>query len=251
MNTDLRKFLFEMFCYFFALARFSLGPRLLIAQADRIFTSPSVIQHLQHGYIMGTSQLSFIAIYRISRLSQDLQSCASADASVARQELMLLDQELSTYQSPHTLDPGIDQEHLIDAITSNLYSLACRIYIRTLLTPRELADNTAKSLVEEFINNLLHLPPNSPSHNILCWPLVVAGLSAKHSAHQRIIAAKLNNIHEEWNSAVFSKSAEFLRETWRKDRMRRRLSSASASSGYEYTSSMDGLACQQCPVILA
>ncbi|RAK88518.1 hypothetical protein BO79DRAFT_228564 [Aspergillus costaricaensis CBS 115574] len=202
MNTELRGYLFEMFCYFFALARFSLGSKLLIAQADPIFVSPSIIRLIQHGHIMGTSQSLFIAIYRISRLSHNLQSSKSADVLSARQELLLLDQELMAYQSELTHDNTMDQEHLNDVITSKLYSLACRIHIRALLPPHGSDDNdTVHSLVDEFINNLQHLPPHSPSHNILCWPLVVAGLSARSSAHQRIIVAKLNNIHEEWKSA--------------------------------------------------
>ncbi|OJZ82582.1 hypothetical protein ASPFODRAFT_143292 [Aspergillus luchuensis CBS 106.47] len=250
MNTELRGYLFEMFCYFFALARFSLGSKLLIAQADPIFASPSIIRLIQHGHIMGTSQSLFIAIYRISRLSHNLQSSKSAAVLSARQELLLLDQELIAYQSQLTHDNTMDQEHLNDVITSNLYSLACRIHIRALFPPHGSDDkDIVHSLVEEFINNLQHLPPHSPSQNILCWPLVVAGLSARNSAHQRIIVAKLNNIHEEWKSAVFSKSADFLREQWRRDReMRRRLP---ITSGYEDSSMTNGLTWYQCPVILA
>ncbi|GAT31235.1 hypothetical protein RIB2604_04100460 [Aspergillus luchuensis] len=214
MNTELRGYLFEMFCYFFALARFSLGSKLLIAQADPIFASPSIIRLIQHGHIMGTSQSLFIAIYRISRLSHNLQSSKSADVLPARQELLLMDQELRAYQSQLTHDNTMDQEHLNDVITSNLYSLACRIHIKALFPPHGSDDkDIVHSLVDEFINNLQHLPPHSPSQNILCWPLVVAGLSARNSAHQRIIVAKLNNIHEEWKSAVFSKSADFLRDS--------------------------------------
>ncbi|CAK41775.1 hypothetical protein M747DRAFT_273831 [Aspergillus niger ATCC 13496] len=238
IDTDLRGYLFEMFCYFFALARFSLGSELLIAQADRIFASPSIIQHIQHGHIMGISQSLFIAIYRICHFSHDMQSSISADRSSARQGLLLLDQELTACQSQLTIDPSMDQGHLNDVITSNLYSLACRIHIKALLTHESDETDTVHSLMEEFINNLQHLPPHSPSHNILCWPLVIAGLSAKTSAYQRIIVAKLNNIHEEWKSAVFSKSADFLRELWRRDRvMRRRLAIA---SGYEYSSTLNG-----------
>lgn len=238
-----------MFCYFFALARFSLGSELLIAQADRIFASPSIIQHIQHGHIMGISQSLFIAIYRICHFSHDMQSSISADRSSARQGLLLLDQELTACQSQLTIDPSMDQGHLNDVITSNLYSLACRIHIKALLTHESDETDTVHSLMEEFINNLQHLPPHSPSHNILCWPLVIAGLSAKTSAYQRIIVAKLNNIHEEWKSAVFSKSADFLRELWRRDRvMRRRLAIA---SGYEYSSTLNGYVGHQCPVILA
>ncbi|PYI12656.1 hypothetical protein BO78DRAFT_300599 [Aspergillus sclerotiicarbonarius CBS 121057] len=236
-GTDpvMRGYLFEMFCYFFALAVFSLGPKVFIARADRIITSPSVIQHIQHGHIMGTSQYLFLAIYRIALLGHKLSGNPDEASAI---ELLLLDQELvfcQTHNPKH-----MDLEHPHDAIVSRLYGLACRIHIRRLLAPSRL-DGT-HSLVEDFIHNLQHLPPDSPSHNILSWPLVVAGFSTSIPAHQRIIAAKLDNIHEEWQCAVFSKGAEFLREKWRKDRMTRAVP--------EHVSNTDGLA-WQCPVILA
>ena len=250
MDPILRAYLFEMFCYFFALAVFSLGSKLFLSPADRIFTSPSVIEYLQHGHIMGTSQDLFLAIYRISLLGPNLLSSKPDEASVAKSELLLLDQELVTCQMKFSLQQHIDVEHHHDALISQLYGLACRIHIRRLLAPSRLdEDGTVQSLVEAFIQNLQHLPPDSPSHHILSWPLVITGLSANMSAHQRIIAAKLDNIYENWQSAIFSKSAEFLRDKWRKDRLRNR--DRPIASGNEPSSDPEGFAWHQCPVILA
>ncbi|PWY89717.1 hypothetical protein BO70DRAFT_426171 [Aspergillus heteromorphus CBS 117.55] len=244
MDPALRGFLFEMFCYFFPLAAFSLGPKLSISLswADRIFASPSVMAYIRNGHIMGTSQHLFIAIYRIALLGQKLVSGQPDQVSAARRELILLDRELISRQTDFTpTEYSMDLDQLSDAITSALYSLACRIHIKRLLLlapsqpdtenenedaeeeeeeEEEEEDSLAaiQSLVTEFIHTLHHLPPDSPSHNIMSWPLVVAGFSASSAAHQRIIAAKLDIIYTEWQSAIFSKGAAFLREKWRGDR---------------------------------
>jgi hypothetical protein len=208
-----------MFCYFFALAAFSLGPKLLIHQAYYIFNSPTVITHLQHGNIMGTSQHLFITIFRISNLSQHLNSRLPDEASMARKELLLLDQELVSCEMSFNVKHNMDIECLNDTITSELYRLACRIHVRKLLDPfAPNEDSMIPSLVETFVHQLQSLPSDSPSNSILSWPLVVAGFFATINIHQRIIAEKLLQIYDEWRSDIFSKSVSFLRGKWKKDR---------------------------------
>lgn len=208
-----------MFCYFFALAAFSLGPKLLIYQAYFIFNSPSVIGHIQHGNIMGTSQHLFIIIFRVSSLAQRLNSKKPDEASLARAELLLLDQELASSQNDFNAKQRMDIGYLNDTITSELYRLACQIHVKKLLDPSTPdGDSTIPSLVESFVHQLQRLPLNSPSHSILSWPLVVAGCFATINLHQRIIAEKLVQIYDEWRSDIFSKSAAFLRGKWKRDR---------------------------------
>ncbi|KAJ5223085.1 uncharacterized protein N7469_009325 [Penicillium citrinum] len=219
-NSGLRSFLFEAFCYFFALASFSLGPKLPLHQAHSIFDAPSVIEYIRTGHIMGTSQVLFVAIYRTSNLALKLASKIPVEVSTARAELMLLDQDLDSGHCNKARN-GYDSDtrDLHDIITTELYRLACRIHIRKLLgssSPEE--DLTIYRLVEDFVNELQFLPPNSPSHSILSWPLVVAGFAARHANHQRIIVARLAQIHDEWQSDVFSKSAAYLQEKWKGDK---------------------------------
>jgi hypothetical protein len=52
---------------------------------------------------------------------------------------------------------------------------------------------------------------------ILCWPLVIVGLCTTVHAQQRIIAARLANIYELWNSDILTLSVRFLREKWKND----------------------------------
>lgn len=169
---------------------------------------------------MGTSQVLFVAIYRTSNLALKLASKIPVEVSTARAELMLLDQDLDSGHCNKARN-GYDSDtrDLHDIITTELYRLACRIHIRKLLgssSPEE--DLTIYRLVEDFVNELQFLPPNSPSHSILSWPLVVAGFAARNANHQRIIVARLAQIHDEWQSDVFSKSAAYLQEKWKGDK---------------------------------
>lgn len=239
-----------MFCYFFALASFSLGTRLPLSRAYCIFNSPSVAQHIQRGHIMGTSQHLFIAIYQISSLGLKLASSDLNEISAARSELSSLDYNLSCVETKPGSDYKKDPELHNDAVTSELYRLACRIHIQRLLVssiPDE--DPSILTLVEEFVNQLRLLPSNSPSHSILSWPLVVAGFSAKSTLHQRMIVGKLTQIYDEWQSDIFSKGAAYLQEKWRKEKGLNQ----SPSDNSTFHQSLDdiGTVWKNCPVILA
>lgn len=191
---------------------------------------------------MGTSQHLFFTIFRFSALTQHMASKDPFLVSSAKSELILVDQELASYQTNHRAERDMNIAHIDDAITSELYRLACRIHIRNLLdlhTSDE--DSTVNSLVGRFIHQLKCLPPNSPSHSILSWPLVVAGFSATTNEYQCMIAARLVHIHAEWQSDVFSRSAAFLREKWKKDRSSPSSTNVTTMTRYDYN----------CPVILA
>lgn len=257
-STDIgmRGFLFETFCYFFSLASFSLGSKLPLFQASRIFNEPMVIEHLRTGHIMGTSQHLFIAIYRVSSLAQTLTSGNPKEVSVATSELASLDEDLASKHPRPDFGHNMNIEDLNDAVTSELYRLACRIHIKKLLVSSAPDEESAVfSMVEDFIDKLRLLPSNSPSQSILSWPLVVAGFSATTSGQQRIIVAKLAQIHDEWQSAIFSKGAAYLQEKWRRDKYLNHChhDSDSTSSSTRSRQTYDEIRTtwEKCPVILA
>lgn len=203
---------------------------------------------------MGTAQHLFIAIYRVSGLAQELASGNPEEVSIAISELNSLDEELASKHTRSELGHNLKVEDLNDAVTSELYRLACRIHIKKLLAssaPDE--ESTIFYLVEDFINQLRLLPSNSPSHSILSWPLVVTGFSATTSRQQRIIVAKLGQIHEEWQSDIFSKGAAYLQEKWRSGTYSNHSSSNchSGISGSQQAPDEIGTIWKNCPVILA
>ncbi|GKZ51760.1 hypothetical protein AbraIFM66951_007065 [Aspergillus brasiliensis] len=166
-----------------------------------------------------------------------------------------MDQSLASSAVSLSGTKDMGSECLIDTVTSELYRLACRIYLRKILDPSISDDDQAiLALLVEFIDALELLPSDSPSNNILSWPLVVTGLCATRSAHQRIISTKLAHIHGEWRSEIFSKGAAFLREKWRNDRNTNyRLSSTilPRTTSINDIPSWDQLIWYKLPVILA
>ncbi|KNG91367.1 Zn(II)2Cys6 transcription factor [Aspergillus nomiae NRRL 13137] len=255
-DLPLRSFLFELFCYYFSLVAFSHGSRLSLSQASAIFSSPIVTQYLQQGNVMGTSQRLFMCIFRISMLAEKVASERQFHDSPARTELTGLAQQLITWQLELPPRTDADIAWLNDAITSELYRLACLIYIKKVLDPA-LSDDSPpiQALVIAFADNLGHLPPDAPSNNILCWPLVVAGLSAVESTHQRAISIRLGQIYDIWRSDILCQSAAFLRQKWRRDRNPNRCF-ASASCGEQEkgedrsTAAVNDILHLQFPVIL-
>lgn len=203
---------------------------------------------------MGTAQHLFIAIYRVSSLAQVLASGNPEEVTAAISELTSLDEELASKHTKPDLSHNMKIEDLNDAVTSELYRLACRIHIKKLLaSPAPDEESATFYLVEDFINQLRLLPSHSPSHSILSWPLVVTGFSATTSRQQRIIVAKLGQIHEEWQSDIFSKGAAYLQEKWRSDK---HLNHSSSNCHPDISRSQQapdeiGTIWKKCPVILA
>ncbi|KAE8141641.1 fungal-specific transcription factor domain-containing protein [Aspergillus pseudotamarii] len=233
-DLALRGFLFELFCYYFSLVAFSHGSKLSLCQASAIFSSPIVTQYLQQGNVMGTSQRLFKCIFQISMLAEKVLSERQFHDSPARMELALLEQQLVTWQLELPTRRDTDISWLNDAITSELYRVACLIYIKKVLDTA-LSDHSPpiQALVLTFVEHLGHLPPDAPSNNILCWPLVVVGLSAVVCAHQRAISTRLGQIYDIWRSDILCQSAAFLRQKWRDDRNPNRHSTAASCEEHE------------------
>lgn len=198
---------------------------------------------------MGTSQHLFTMIFRFSTLTQALASDDPCVKSVARIELMQLNEELKYCQVKPTTEQESDSQYDNNTITSELYRLACRIHVTNLLSSTTSDENgTIQSLVEAFVAQLQILQPNSPSHSILSWPLVIAGFSATTHMHQRVIVGKLIHIYEDLQSEIFSKGAAFLRAKWKKDRELKHIHS---NHNFQRSDQSAWLNWHNCPVIFA
>lgn len=206
---------------------------------------------------MGTSQHLFIMIFRISHLAQNMALDTGDAFSMAKSKLSDIEKRLSALRSSTYLVNEMNIGSLNDAVTSEMYRLACLMYIRQVLDPGlQMKHAAIQDLVDEFVDRLGQLPPDSPSDSILCWPLVVAGLCATVNVHQRLIVAKLGRIHEVWQCDIFSQSAHFLREQWRKDRTTQRGPSVSLSGlptqmTHPQMNAMNARVWTRVPVILA
>ncbi|KAJ5161514.1 hypothetical protein N7492_006906 [Penicillium capsulatum] len=125
--------------------------------------------------------------------------------STVRSELASIEKQLSASGPSHCPLHEMSTGSLNDVVTPEMYRLVCLMYTRQVLNPALRIEHAAiQDLVDEFMKQLGHLPPNSPSDSILCWPLVVAGLCVTLNVYQRLIIAKLNQIYELWQSDVFS-----------------------------------------------
>lgn len=148
----MQAFIFEVLCYSFALAAYSEGSKLFLSQAYHIFNPPSINGVINKGHIMGTSQFPFMIIFRISTLAETLIHADTVMACVARITLLSIEEQLVDWHVGLAVSNDMDIGSLNDAVTSKMYFLACRIYLRKVLdpcTPDE--DATIQDLVWEFI----------------------------------------------------------------------------------------------------
>lgn len=103
-----------------------------------------------------------------------------------------------------------------DMIMFELYRLACLAYIKNTLDPQVSPRNSSlQQIVASFVNELRFLPDHSPVNGLLVWPLVVIGLCAVVSTHQRIIIGRLRTVHKTWRSDIFIHNIKFLRDRWK------------------------------------
>lgn len=99
---------------------------------------------------------------------------------------------------------------------AQLYRLACLIHVRRTLNPNlDPRDPAVQDLVTQFTKYLVMLLTTSPANGILCWPLVVAGLSSVATTHQRLITGRLRKNHETWRTDILSMSADLLSRQWK------------------------------------
>ncbi|KAH7133780.1 fungal-specific transcription factor domain-containing protein [Dactylonectria macrodidyma] len=213
-DARLRGLLFEIFCYIFTLTAFSHGHKLHLNLALQVFNSPFLSGSFYQGILLRwRCPEIFSSILRVTMLTSGTTSIYSIDEATAS-EIRILESQLANFPSTRY---ETDETTVTDEkTTSELYRLACLIHIKKILNP-DLPDRSAdiQGLVGQFITNLNILPPTSPANNILCWPLVVTGMSSVVMTHQRIIVGRLRKNHETWRSDILSKSAAFLSGKWR------------------------------------
>ncbi|KAL4872521.1 fungal-specific transcription factor domain-containing protein [Aspergillus spectabilis] len=214
-NLNLRKFLIEMFCYFFSVTAITHGPRLAFNEASHIFHFPGLDEYLQTGTIMGTSQKAFFLVFRLSQYLAHLPRSVPLSGAL-RYEILTTAHELRTCRPQFHINPAMTPGTVNDGVTFELYRLACLIYIEQALNPSLMTSDTSiQDKVHIFITYLAQLPPESASDGFLCWPLVVVGLRAVDRSHQAAISAKLKSTYERFRSKIFSGNLALLRRWWR------------------------------------
>ncbi|KAK1145026.1 hypothetical protein N8T08_004741 [Aspergillus melleus] len=176
-NSELRKFLLEMFCYLFSLTAFSHASSLSLHQGNQIFETPGLMEYLQGGAILGTSQKALFVVFRVSILLSQLPSArTSLNGELdpkTKSKLLATETQLQTTQAPFIPTSNMNTETLSDGITFECYRLACLIYLRYTIAPSTpICDPYVQSLVSQFITYLSYLP-ESPSDGFICWPVVV------------------------------------------------------------------------------
>ncbi|KAL4938922.1 hypothetical protein BDV06DRAFT_199961 [Aspergillus oleicola] len=217
-NLSLRRFLFEMFCYFFSITSFTHGISLDFGDSSYIFESPFLHDYLQTGIVVGTSQRAFPIIFRLSRYLSNPQN-VPLPATDSYHALLDTAIELQTLRPPFQVHPDMTSGQITDGITFELYRLAYLIHLDQILDPTlPLHDATVQGMVDSFTIYLAQLPLESASDGFLCWPLVVVGIHAVHREHRIAIANKLKSIYQRFRSAIFSRNLAFLRRVWKEER---------------------------------
>ncbi|KAJ0416990.1 fungal-specific transcription factor domain-containing protein [Aspergillus carlsbadensis] len=230
-SPEMRQFLVDLFCYFFALTSFTHGSSLLQEAAAQVFAL--ALEESRHGEILllGPGQRLLWIISRVSRLSTSIPTSAS-EGHTWRLELLALERDLQQCSVPDSAvdaglpftgdggstptrrnDIGASSDHII---IYTLYRLACLLYVKKALdphTPLQFPD--VHEITLAFIAQLDLLPESSPANGVLGWPLVVVGLCSVNDAHQRAILARLRSIYRTWRSDIFRRNFEFLQAHWR------------------------------------
>lgn len=225
-DSRLRGFLFEIFCYIASLTSFSHGRNLPLSLTLQVFNSPFLSGSQYQGILLGQCSKTFCFILQVAMLTCNMDPNDILDETIAS-ELRSIEAQLA--------DPLI-HEHVshgspavVERTTAQLYRLACLIHVRRTLEPDlDPKDPVLQDPVTQFIRYLEMLPSTSPANGILCWPLVVAGLSSVVTAHQRLITGRLRRNHETWRTDILSTSADLLSRQWKQ---RRECSSVSNSLG--------------------
>uniref|UniRef100_A0A0B7JZE8 Zn(2)-C6 fungal-type domain-containing protein n=2 Tax=Bionectria ochroleuca TaxID=29856 RepID=A0A0B7JZE8_BIOOC len=207
-DPHLQGLMFEVFYYIFTLTAFSHGHSLPLQVASKIFTSSLLSEDHCKGVLLGRR------CRRIFQVILQMSILKSSGDEAIETELKIFEAQL--YDQPIHSGKNIEND-CTDEVTSELYRLACLIYIKKTLNA-SLPDSSAavQTLLEQFISILNTLPPESPANNILCWPLFVAGMSSILPYHQRLIVGRLRrNYNSWWRSDILSKTADFLSRSWR------------------------------------
>ncbi|KAI9045974.1 Zn(II)2Cys6 transcription factor [Aspergillus affinis] len=195
-NSELRKFLLEMFCYQYSLTAFTHASSLSLHQGNQIFETPGLMEYLQGGAILGISQKALFVVFRVSLLLSQLPSPTSPNEELdpkTKSKLLATESQLQITQPPFIPTPEMNTETLSDGLAFECYRLACLIYLRYTISPStSISDPYIQSLVSQFIAYLTYIP-ESPSDGFTCWPVVVVGLCAIQKEHRAAITTKLKN----------------------------------------------------------
>lgn len=227
-DTRLRGLLFEIFCYIASLTSFSHGRNLQLPLALQVFDSPFLSGSQYQGILLGQCSKTFCFILQVAMLTSNMDPDDLLDetkvSALRSIEAQLADPLI--HESASQGLPAVDEWK-----TAQLYRLACLIHVRRTLEPNlDPKDPILQDPVTQFIRYLETLPSTSPANGILCWPLVVAGLSSVVTTHQRLITGRLRKNHETWRTDILSTSADLLSRQWKQ---RRECSRVSNSLGLE------------------
>lgn len=212
-DARLRGLLFEIFCYIASLTSFSHGRHLLLPVVLQVFDSPFLSGNQYQGILLGQCSKIFCFILRVAMLTNNTGANDLLDETRAS-ELKSIEAQLAEHLIPepdNCCTAAVDER-----TTSHLYRLACLIHVKRTLDPElDPKDPVVQNIVVQFIKYLYMLPSTSPANGILCWPLVVAGLSSVDTSHRRLIAGRLRKNHETWRTDILSLSADILSRQWK------------------------------------
>ncbi|KAE8376951.1 fungal-specific transcription factor domain-containing protein [Aspergillus bertholletiae] len=214
-NSSLRKFLVEMFCYFFSITAFTHGAHLALGEARQIFEFPGLLEHLESGSIMGTSQKIFLIMFRVT-----LHSARSQDTILSNHrryhDIVSAEQDLRNIRASFHARPEMSTEVINDGVTFELYRLACLIYLQSLTDQSiSIGAPSIQNMVSSFVAHLSMLPSESRSDGFICWPMVIVGRCAVNQKHQTAITLKLRATFAKFRSDIFSKNLTMLKQHWR------------------------------------
>lgn len=223
-DARLRGFLFEIFCYIASLTSFSHGRSLPLSLTLQVFNSPFLLGSQYQGILLGQCSKTFCFILQVAMLTSNMDPNDLLDetkVSALRSIEASLAESLIHEPAFHG-SPAVDEQ-----TTAQLYRLACLIHVRRTLEPNlDPSDPVLQDPVTQFIRYLETLPSTSPANGILCWPLVVAGLSSVATSHQRLITGRLRKNHETWRTDILSTSADLLSRQWKQRRECSRVSNS-------------------------
>ncbi|KAL3441788.1 fungal-specific transcription factor domain-containing protein [Aspergillus insuetus] len=243
-NIDLRNFLIDLFCYFFALAAFSHGESLLSEPASQVFAHVLAASQQDDMLLLGPGQQLLSVIFRVSTLAT--HAPAAPESKSQRFELMRAERNLQYWQIsdptarealripnvPHNGttqglshgsstdddddDAGPDRMRIFE-----IYRLACLLFVRRTLYPHApLCGADVQDIISSVVAQVHLLPGSSPANGVLVWPLVVVGVCSLDDVHQRAITARLRTIYRTWRSDILRQNIEFLWAHWKHLRAR-------------------------------
>ncbi|KAL2793506.1 fungal-specific transcription factor domain-containing protein [Aspergillus keveii] len=246
-NVDLRNFLIDLFCYFFALAAFSHGESLLSEAASQVFARVLAASEQDDMLLLGPGQQLLSVIFRVSTLA--MHAPTALEYKSRRFELLRAERNLQYWQ---VSDPTAREALRIPTVPCNgpagglshhgssrdddhddagpdrmrifeIYRLACLLFVRRTLYPHApLCGADMQEIISSVIAQVNLLPESSPANGVLVWPLVVVGVCSLDDVHQRAITARLRSIYRTWRSDILRRNIEFLWAHWKRLRCARR-----------------------------